>query len=40
MQPEGAEFIGDTPEQFAAYVRGEIEKWGRAVKVSGAKAEG
>ena len=40
MQPEGAEFIGDTPEQFTAYVRGEIEKWGRAVKVSGAKAEG
>lgn len=40
MQPEGAEFIGDTPEQFATYIRGEIEKWGRAVKVSGAKAEG
>jgi tripartite-type tricarboxylate transporter receptor subunit TctC len=40
LQPEGAEFIGDTPEQFAAYVRAEIEKWGRAVKVSGAKAEG
>ncbi len=40
MQPEGAEFIGDTLEQFAAYIRGEIEKWGRAVKVSGAKAEG
>lgn len=40
MQPEGAEFIGDTPEQFSAYVRAEIEKWGRAVKLSGAKAEG
>jgi tripartite-type tricarboxylate transporter receptor subunit TctC len=40
MQPEGAEFIGDTPEQFAAYIRSEIEKWGRAVKASGAKAEG
>lgn len=40
MQPEGAEFIGNTPEQFAAYIRGEIEKWGRAVKVSGARAEG
>ncbi len=39
MQPEGAEFIGDTPEQFAAYIRGEIEKWGRAVKLSGAKPE-
>jgi tripartite-type tricarboxylate transporter receptor subunit TctC len=40
MQPEGAEFIGDTSEQFAAYIRGDIEKWGRAVKLSGAKAEG
>ena len=40
MQPEGAEFIGDTPEQFAAYIRVEIEKWGRAVKASGARADG
>ena len=40
LQPEGAEFIGDAPEQFTAYIRAEIEKWGRAVKVSGAKAEG
>lgn len=39
MQPEGAEFIGDTPEQFAAYIRAEIDKWGRAVKLSGAKPE-
>ena len=40
MQPEGAEFIGNTSEQFAAYVRTEIEKWGRAVRLSGAKADG
>ncbi len=39
MQAEGAEFIGDTPEQFTAYIRGEIEKWGKAVKLSGAKPE-
>lgn len=39
MQPEGAEFIGDSAEQFTAYIRGEIEKWGRAVKLSGARAE-
>lgn len=40
MQPEGAEFIGDSSEQFTTYIRGEIEKWARAVKLSGAKAEG
>jgi len=40
MTPEGAEFVGDTPEQFTAFLRGEIQKWGRAVKASGARPEG
>jgi tripartite-type tricarboxylate transporter receptor subunit TctC len=40
MTSEGAEFVGDTPEQFAAFFRSEIEKWGRAVKASGARPEG
>jgi tripartite-type tricarboxylate transporter receptor subunit TctC len=40
MISEGAEFVGDTPEQFTAFLRGEIEKWGRAVKASGARPEG
>jgi tripartite-type tricarboxylate transporter receptor subunit TctC len=40
MVAEGAEFVGDTPEQFAAFFRSEIEKWGRAVKASGARPEG
>jgi len=31
--------VGDTREQFAAYIKSEIAKWGRAVKDSGAKAE-
>jgi len=39
MSAEGAEFVGDTPEQYAAFVRSEIAKWGRAVKASGAKPE-
>lgn len=39
LSAEGAEFVGDTPEQFTAFVRSEIVKWGRAVKASGAKAE-
>ncbi len=28
-----------TPEQFGAFMKSEIEKWGRAVKISGARAE-
>jgi len=39
MVAEGATFVGDTPEQFSAYLKSEIDKWGRAVKVSGAKPE-
>lgn len=34
----GFEPVGTTPEEFASYVRTEIEKWGRVVKSSGAKA--
>ncbi|HEX2830450.1 MAG TPA: tripartite tricarboxylate transporter substrate binding protein [Burkholderiales bacterium] len=40
MIAEGAEFVGDTPEQFTAFLKGEIEKWGKAVKASGARSEG
>ena len=36
---EGAEFVGDTPEQFTAFFKSEIDKWGKAVKASGAKPE-
>ncbi len=31
--------VGDTREQFAAYIKSGIAKWGKAVKDSGAKAE-
>ena len=40
MGPEGAEFVGNTPEQFAAFIKAEIAKWGKAVKASGARPEG
>ncbi len=40
MSAEGAEFVGDTPEQFTAFVKSEIAKWGKAVKASGARPEG
>ncbi len=39
MMAEGAEFVGDTPEQYTAYIKTELVKWGLAVKASGAKAE-
>jgi tripartite-type tricarboxylate transporter receptor subunit TctC len=36
---EGADFVGDTPEQFTEFFKTEVAKWGKAVKVSGAKPE-
>lgn len=34
-----AEFAGDTPKQYTAYIKTELVKWGQAVKASGAKVE-
>ncbi len=39
MSAEGADFVGDTPEQFAAFIKTEIVKWAKAVRASGAKPE-
>ena len=36
---QGAIPVGNTPEQFAAYIRSEIDKWTRVVKFSGAKVD-
>ena len=35
----GAEPVGDTPEQFSAYVKAEVVKWSDVVKKSGAKVD-
>jgi tripartite-type tricarboxylate transporter receptor subunit TctC len=35
----GLEPIGDTPDQFARYLKAEAKKWGRLVKTAGIKAE-
>ena len=35
----GAQIIGDTPEQFAAFLRKDHERWSRVIKTAGVKAE-
>ncbi|KDP83459.1 MFS transporter [Cupriavidus sp. SK-3] len=39
MQAQGAEPVGNTPEQFAAFIRAEHAKWAKVVKDSGAKVD-
>ena len=36
---QGFEPVGGTPAEFGAYIKSEIEKWGKVVKASGAKAD-
>jgi len=36
---EGAEPLTNTPQQFAAYIRSEIEKWTGVVKLAGIAAQ-
>jgi tripartite-type tricarboxylate transporter receptor subunit TctC len=36
---QGAEPVGNTPEQFSEYVKIEIAKWAKVVKASGAKVD-
>ena len=36
---EGAELVGNTPAQFAAFIAAEIAKWSRVIKLSGARPD-
>jgi tripartite-type tricarboxylate transporter receptor subunit TctC len=40
MAADGSQIVGDAPEAVTAFLKTEIEKWGKAVKASGAKPEG
>jgi len=39
LNQQGALPVGDTPEQFAAYVKAEINKWGAVIKSANIKAD-
>jgi tripartite-type tricarboxylate transporter receptor subunit TctC len=39
LETEGAKFIPTTPQSFAAFQRGEAEKWFKAIKEAGIKPE-
>lgn len=39
LNQQGALPVGDTPEQFASYVKAEINKWGAVVKSANIKAD-
>ena len=40
FEEQGGEPITETPEQFAAYIRTEIARWGKIIREAGIKAEG
>lgn len=35
---KGAESVGGTPEEFAAFIKAEIDKWAKVIKLTGARA--
>ncbi|RYF41852.1 MAG: tripartite tricarboxylate transporter substrate binding protein [Comamonadaceae bacterium] len=39
LKDTGSEFVGDTPENFNAFVKAESEKWGKVAKATGATVD-
>jgi tripartite-type tricarboxylate transporter receptor subunit TctC len=35
LSSQGLDLVGSTPDEFAAYIRSEIEKWGKVAKAAG-----
>jgi tripartite-type tricarboxylate transporter receptor subunit TctC len=38
LQAQGAILVGNSPEEFADYIRSEIDKWGKVAKAANIKA--
>ena len=39
LESEGADIIGNTPEQAAAIIRSDLEKWADVIRRTGIKAD-
>ena len=39
LAAQGADPVGNSPEQFAAFIKSEIDKWAKIVKASGARVD-
>jgi tripartite-type tricarboxylate transporter receptor subunit TctC len=39
LAAEGTQIVASTPDQFAAYIRSETEKWARVAKAAGIKPQ-
>jgi tripartite-type tricarboxylate transporter receptor subunit TctC len=39
LEPDGSRIVGGTPEEFAAFLVADVEKWKRVVKATGARPD-
>ena len=39
LQDQGADPVGNTPEQYTAFIQNEIAKWGKVIKAAGIKGQ-
>jgi len=39
LEPDGSRVVGGTPEEFAAFLAADVEKWRRVVKATGARPD-